>query len=68
MKTKLLKKVRKRYRIFHYPLGVYGFNKPYTLLIDLKVRHRYIGIEGDEVEATKHCREIMLIWFKEDYK
>lgn len=58
MKTKLLKKVRNRYKIVYYPKGTMIFwsyiNKPLMMLYDEKENHGAIGFIITPDESYSH--------------
>lgn len=74
MKTKLLKKVRKRYKITYYPKGTFIFyeyvNKKLMLLSDNKEEHHGVWVEinpdrvncnDQSVKRTKEHAKIYLL-------
>jgi hypothetical protein len=71
MKVKLLKKIRKRYTITHYPDGVYwrkDFIKgPYTVLWDNEDSWRYETSCQNKDEAYKFLYLKMKRWIELDY-
>lgn len=71
MKVKLLKKVRERYSITHYPNGVYiygGFFKgPITMLIDGENKYRWHTSKMVKEEAYEKLYKLLLIWIEDDY-
>ena len=71
MKVKLLKKIRKRYTMTHYPNGVYlygDFNKgPLTMLEDSGNSYRYRVSSKEKSIAYKELYPILIEWIQEDY-
>ena len=71
MKTKLLRKIRKRYDITHYPNGRYlwgEFEKDaLTILSDNQDSWRYKISTKDKKEAYDALYEILLKWIEKDY-
>jgi len=73
MKTKLLKEVRKRYSITHYPQGLRRWGDtvkgPITILKDKK---RYLDLEGLSTKIKEKAYDdlykILITWIKRDYK
>jgi hypothetical protein len=72
MKVKLLKIIRKRYEIFHYPDGAYfggeWISVPFSVLIDnrdsWRCRVSHLSKELAYQELTKTLR----FWVEKDYK
>ena len=72
MKVKLLKKVRKRYTITHYPNGLYldnyFYNGPQTLLVDNTNDFRMAAASPlPKEDAYKELYARMLNWIQKDY-
>lgn len=71
MKVKLLKKIRKRYKITHYPNGVFLWGefieKPITLMQDTESGWRHEISTLEKQEAYNELYEELLIWIQEDY-
>jgi hypothetical protein len=73
MKTKLLKKVRKRYSIIHYPNGVYSYGSfqkgPVTVLRDNIDSYKGLSLPGGEKDiAFNVLYDRLKIWISQDYK
>ena len=73
MKTKLLKKVRKRYSINHYPKGVYLCGRflkgPVTILQDNHNQFKFWNIVGgDKQKALDELMDELKKWILTDYK
>lgn len=72
MKTKLLKKVRKRYSITHYPNGVVicgSFQKgPVTRLEDNHRNWRGLSLQGEKDIAFNVLYGYLKEWISQDYK
>jgi hypothetical protein len=73
MKTKLLKKVRKRYSINYYPKGVYlygNFEKgPITILQDNHNQWRgWYSNSSDKQKALDGLMDELKKWILSDYK
>jgi hypothetical protein len=72
MKVKLLKQIRKRYTITHYPDGVYWGDNwhqgPYTVLYDNNKNWRYFTSHEPKDIAFKKFKGIMMEWIESDYK
>jgi hypothetical protein len=72
MKTKLLKKVRKRYSITHYPNGVviYGefIKGPVTRLEDNYDSYKGLSLQGEKDIAFNVLYDRLKIWISQDYK
>ena len=71
MKVKLLKKVRKRYTITHYPNGTFlwgdFYKGPITILTDKDDSWRF-DIESDEkAQAYDKLYSELLKWIQKDY-
>ena len=71
MKVKLLKKIRERYSITHYPNGTYlwgdFYKGPITLLADKNSSYRY-GLEfGEKAKAYDKLYFELLKWIQKDY-
>jgi len=71
MKVKLLKKIRKRYSITHYPNGVtiygYFFEGPQTILEDCENSYRWERSILEKNNAYEKLYKILLSWIEEDY-
>jgi hypothetical protein len=71
MKVKLLKKIRKRYSIEHYPNGVFlwgDFEKgPLTLLRDNERSYRLDFCYSEKTKAYRELHKILLRWIEKDY-
>jgi hypothetical protein len=71
MKTKLLKKVRSRYSITHYPKGVeyYGhlYTEPLTILTDAEDSWRSKLLFGTKAQTFDGLYVILVGWIKKDY-
>ena len=71
MKVRLLKKIRKRYSITHYPNGVYiygdFFKGPQTILKDSKDSYRWERSTLEKEDAYEKLYKILLSWIEEDY-
>ena len=71
MKVKLLKKVRKRYIITHYPNGLYMdtcfYKGPQTLLIDNTNDWRMETSTLPKEDAYKVLYTYMVNWIQKDY-
>lgn len=71
MKVKLLKKIRKRYSITHYPNGGYfdgdWIGEPWTLLWDNQDSWRWKIKYGSREEGYEWAYEKLLIWIENDY-
>lgn len=71
MKVKLLKKIRKRYSITHYPNGVYlcgnFWEGPLTMLVDSKNYNSWEYSILEKEVAYKKLYKILLIWIQRDY-
>jgi hypothetical protein len=71
MKVKLLKKIRKRYSITHYPNGVYLYGDfckgPLTILTDSESQYRWESLEIGKEEAYKKLYKLLLEWIQKDY-
>jgi len=71
MKVKLLKKIRKRYSIIHYPNGVYLYGDfvkgPVTLLEDRNDSWRWKMSDKVKQQAYKQLYDILLRWIEQDY-
>lgn len=72
MKVKLLKIIRKRYSITHYPNGRYFsgdyVDYPVTVLEDKEDSWRYKISSSPKEEAYKELLERMRVWIEKDYK
>ncbi len=72
MKVKLLKIVRKRYSITHYPDGVYCGDYwvagPVTYLQDRNNGFRVKSSHSEKELAYKTLYDIMRGWIEQDYK
>jgi hypothetical protein len=71
MKTKLLKKVRKRYSINHYPKGVYLCGRflkgPVTILQDNHNQFKFWNIVGgDKQKALDELMDELKKWILKD--
>jgi hypothetical protein len=72
MKVKLLKKIRKRYSITHYPNGVFLYGDfeegPVTLLTDHKSCYAAWSISrGEKSKAYKELYAKLVRWIEKDY-
>jgi hypothetical protein len=71
MKVKLLKKIRKRFSITHYPNGVYLWSDfckgPITLLVDSENSYRFKLSRLEKVEAYKELYKHLIDWIEKDY-
>lgn len=71
MKVKLLKKIRKRYFITHYPNGVYLYGDfiegPVTMLQDREDRWRYKISYKVKQQAYKQLYDVLIKWIERDY-
>lgn len=71
MKVKLLKKIRKRYSITHYPNGVYitdrFFDGPITLIEDKYSSFRYDISCLEKQAAYDKLYKKLLDWIQQDY-
>lgn len=71
MKVKLLKKVRKRYSITHYPNGVYisdhFFKGPVTIVRDNNNDYRLEISVLEKPVAYYKLYDIILDWIQQDY-
>jgi hypothetical protein len=71
MKVKLLKKVRKRYTITHYPNGLYMdtsfYRGPQTLLVDNYNDWRMSTSQLPRKEAYEVLYLRMIDWIQKDY-
>lgn len=71
MKVKLLKKIRKRYSITHYPNGCSLFGEfeegPITFLEDSQNEWRFKYTRQSKEEAYIYLYEILLEWIEKDY-
>lgn len=71
MKVKLLRKVRQRYSITHYPNGLYldtdFYNGPQTLLVDNNNDWRMTTSQLPKKEAYNLLYGRMLNWIQKDY-
>jgi hypothetical protein len=71
MKVKLLKKIRKRYSITHYPNGAFMWDDfyegPITLLEDKNSSFRLEISHSTKPEAYDRLYKIMLEWIERDY-
>lgn len=72
MKVKLLRKIRKRYTIVHYPNGRYiwgdWYLHPITILEDREDSLRYVVSNCPKEEAYAELMICMRKWIKRDYK
>lgn len=72
MKVKLLRKIRKRYTIAHYPNGRYLYNDwidyPITILEDKEDSWRRITSSASKEEAYQELLGHMRKWIEKDYK
>jgi hypothetical protein len=71
MKVKLLKKIRRRYLITHYPNGVYLYGDfvkgPVTLLEDREDSWRWKMSDRVKEQAYKQLYDILIRWIEQDY-
>jgi hypothetical protein len=71
MKVKLLKKVRKRYTIIHYPNGMYMdtsfYRGPQTLLVDNYNDWRMETSSLPKEDAYEYLYKRMIDWIQKDY-
>lgn len=71
MKVKLLKKIRKRYSITHYPNGVYLYGDfwegPLTRLVDSENDYNWESSILEKKAAYKKLYKILLSWIQRDY-
>lgn len=71
MKVKLLKKVRKRYSITHYPNGVYLYGDfwegPLTMLVDSENNYSWESSMLEKEVAYKKLYKILVSWIQRDY-
>ena len=71
MKVKLLKKIRKRYSITHYPNGVFlwgdFYKGPITLLTDSYDDYRYQSSNLEKVEAYQKLYKDLIYWIEKAY-
>lgn len=71
MKIKLLKKIRKRYDIIHYPNGLYLWGDfqegAITILSDNQSSYRYRLSTKDKSQAYEDLYKILLNWIEKDY-
>jgi len=71
MKVKLLKKVRKRYTITHYPNGLYMdtsfYRGPLTILVDNHKDWRMMSSQLPKKEAYEYFYKRMIDWMQKDY-
>ena len=71
MKVKLLKKIRKRYTIIHYPNGVYLDNDfykgPLTLLYDTQNDYRTKISHSYKEQAYRELYSLLIKWIEKDY-
>lgn len=71
MKIKLLKKVRKRYSITHYPKGVryFGhlFAEPVTVLTDAENEWRSKLLHGSKAKTFDSLHKALVEWIRADY-
>jgi hypothetical protein len=72
MKVKLLKKIRKRYNMTHYPNGVFISNKfyngPITILTDNNNSFRFqLKIDLPPNLAYKELYPRLISWIESDY-
>jgi hypothetical protein len=71
MKTKLLRKIRKRYSITHYPNGLYVNNRfyggPQTILEDKKDDFRDVYSQAPKKQAYDELRNRLMSWIDRDY-
>lgn len=72
MKVKLLRKIRKRYTITHYPNSRYLYGDwleyPVTLLEDREDSWRYVISASPKAEAYVELMVRMRKWIESDYK
>ena len=71
MKVKLLKKIRKRYSITHYPTGVYVHGEyrkgGHTFLTDKEDSWRWESSSKPKEIAYKLLYNTLLEWIRKDY-
>jgi hypothetical protein len=71
MKVKLLKKIRKRYSITHYPNGVFLWDEfyegPITILRDRNSNYRWEVSRFEKQPAYNKLYEKLLEWIQQDY-
>lgn len=71
MKVKLLKKIRKRYSITHYPNGVFlagdFYKGPITILEDSESSYSWESSILEKEVAYKKLYKILLSWIQKDY-
>ena len=71
MKVKLLKKIRKRYSITHYPNGTYMYGEfvegPVTILRDSSSTCRYDFSSKEKIQAYRNLHDTLLKWIEQDY-
>lgn len=71
MKVKLLRKIRKRYDITHYPNGLYLWGDfqegAITILSDNQNSWRYMVSTKDKKEAYEYFYKMLLVWIERDY-
>ena len=71
MKVKLLKKIRKRYSITHYPNGIYLGDRfwegPLTCLLDNTNEWRLKTHFSRKEEGYKALYKHMMYWIEKDY-
>jgi hypothetical protein len=71
MKVKLLKKIRKRYSITHYPNGVFLYGDfeegPLTLLTDSENKYRLKTSKNKKSEAYENLYTMLMKWIEKDY-
>ena len=72
MKVKLLKKIRKRYSITHYPNGYYiggtWCDNEFTILDDSEDPWRYKINYSSKENAYKELVVLLREWIEEDYR
>lgn len=71
MKVKLLKKIRKRYSMIHYPDGVYMFDDfqkgPLTILKDNRNDWRFKSSFMPKEKAYNYLHGFLMYWIEKDY-
>lgn len=71
LKVKLLKKIRQRYVITHYPNGYFSGNNfvkgPITILKDNDDSFRFRASDLNKTFAYENLREHMMHWIEKDY-
>lgn len=71
MKVKLLKKIRKRYSIVHYPNGTYldgnYYKEPITILYDEQNPYRTKINNSYKEQAYRELYTVLIKWINKDY-